>query len=151
MPPIYEYACLGGHDFERYLPVAQYQDAQYCECGELGVRRISLPMIFVKPDICYDSPITGEPITSMAKRLDDLAKHNCEPYDPDIKQHIAEKNKREEIALEKAVDETIDREIATMPARKREKLEAELHGGMTVEPIRQTAPYKPITTEIHHD
>ena len=146
--PCYEYRCEDGHDFERYLKVAQYQDVQHCDCGKVGVRRISVPILFIKPDIYYDSPIDGRPITSMAARMEDLARSNCVPYDPDIKQHNEERVRRENAELEKAIDETVDREISLMPAVKREKLEAELQGGMTIDPIRVTPAAKPITTEI---
>jgi hypothetical protein len=37
-----------------------------------------------------------------------------------------------------------------MPSRKREKLEAELQAGVTIDPVRLTAPSKPITKDISH-
>lgn len=149
--PTYEYLCGQGHPFERYLPISQYASIQTCECGSVGRKIISKPMILVSPDIHYESPIDGKPITSLSARKEDLARSNCVPYDPDIKQHVNEKRKREEDNLYKSMDRTIDREIALMPARKREKLEAEMQGGMNAEPVRLTAPAKPIKVEIEND
>lgn len=147
--PTYLYICPNGTQFERYLPVSRYNESQTCECcGAVGSKVITVPNVFISPDICYDSPIDGRPITSKKAREEDLARSNCVPYDPEIKKDYQRRIEREEKALDKAVDMTIDREIATMPARKREKLEAELQAGFTVTPERRTAPYKPIKTEI---
>jgi hypothetical protein len=44
-----------------------------------------------------------------------------------------------EAQLGKKVEATIEREFATMPSVKREKLAAEIQGGLTVEPQRQGA------------
>jgi uncharacterized protein (UPF0254 family) len=44
--------------------------------------------------------------------------------------------------LEKSVDETVDREIAVMPARKKEKLQAEMEGGLTADIARITPPQR---------
>jgi hypothetical protein len=113
-------------------------------------RQISRVMGFVQANICYDSPIDGRPITSKQARIEDLARHNCRPYDPEMKTDYQRRIADDEKKLDKAVDETIDRTIAAMPARKREKLEAELQGGVTAEPVRLTAPVQPIRTDIQH-
>lgn len=149
MPPIYTFECANNHRFEKYAPMERYLDPQTCDCGLPGKKIITAPMIFVAPNVHYDSPIDGRPITSMAARREDLARSNCVPYDPDQKQDYHRRIERSEQELEKAVDETVDRELFNMPARKREKLEAELSGGFTAEPIRVTAPAKPIHTEIN--
>jgi hypothetical protein len=113
-------------------------------------RQISRVMGFVQQNICYDSPIDGRVITSKQARLEDLARHNCVEYDPGMRQDYQRRIADGEKQLDKAVDQTIDREIAQMPARKREKLQAELEGGYTAEPVRLTAPAQPIRTEIPH-
>lgn len=38
---IYEYECPCGKKFERWLPVAMFDDPQHCECGQLGRRLIT--------------------------------------------------------------------------------------------------------------
>jgi hypothetical protein len=147
--PTYLYICPNGTQFDRYLPVSRYKESQICECcGEVGNKVITVPNVFVSPDICYDSPIDGRPITSKKAREEDLARSNCVPYDPEIKKDYQRRIEREEKELDRAVDATIDKEIALMPARKREKLEAELQAGFTVTPERRTAPYQPIKAEI---
>lgn len=148
--PTYEYRCTAGHKFDRYLPVSEYQTPQTCDCGSSARKIISLPNVFIRPEVRYDSPIDGRAITSEAARREDLARSNCIPYDPEMKTDYTRRQKESEAKLEKSLDETVDREIASMPARKREKLEAELREGVTVEPERITPPAKPITTEIVH-
>lgn len=146
--PTYCYQCTNGHAFERYLPLADYAQPQRCECGAFGRKVISAPMIVVAPDIHYTSPIDDRPITSMAARREDLARSGCRPYDPEMKTDYLRRNERQNAELEKAMDETVDREIAAMPARKREKLQAELEGGFTAEPLRVTPPAKPVTVGL---
>lgn len=103
-----------------------------------GAVFLPLPVVFVAPNICYDSPVDGRHITSKQARIEDLKRHNCIEYDPEMRTDYQRRIKDNEASLEKHVEETVDREIATMPSRKREKLTAELEGGLTAEPVRQT-------------
>ena len=138
--PIYGYCCECGEKFDRYLRYENYDAPQYCRCGREATRQIFAPlMVVVAPNICYDSPIDGRPITSLRDREEDLARNNCKPYDPGMKQDYEERVKREDEALDRAVEETVDREIALMPSTKRERLVNELASGMTAEVIRRTA------------
>lgn len=137
--PIYEYECDCGTEFTRYLPAAQYLDPQICECGARAQKVIrSVPMAFIQPDCHYESPIDGRPITSWAQRKEDLARSGCVEYDPQQRVAYDRRVKEEADHLEKAMDETIDREIATMPTRKREILENEMQAGVNLETIRTT-------------
>jgi hypothetical protein len=75
----------------------------------------------------------GRLITSKRQRLDDLARSDCIPYDPEMKKDAARRQAESQENLEKAMDATIEKTIHEMPARKREKLTAELEGGVTAE------------------
>ena len=134
----YEYRCRNGHEFERILPVADYKTPQRCECGAEGRRILSLPRLMMKREVNYDSPIDGRPITSDRARREDLARHNCIEYDPGMKQDAQRRVVEDERKLDKAVDATVEAEISRMPARKRERLEAELKGGSDVSVERLT-------------
>lgn len=106
-----------------------------------GKRFIDIPMMaIVQPDICYDSPIDGRPITNKYARIEDLARNGCQEYDPGMRIDQDRRVKESDERLERSFEKSIEREIALMPARKREKLQAELEGGVTAEPVRQTAP-----------
>lgn len=146
--PLHDFRCERGHVTEEY--VAQGVDEITCACY-LPARKVFLvaPMAFVQADICYDSPIDGRPITNKQARAEDLARSGCIPYDPEMKKDYQRRLAREEAALEAAVDQTVEAELAAMPSRKREKLEAELQGGMTAEMTRITPDVKPLKMEIN--
>ena len=105
-----------------------------------GKRFIETPMYFISQDICYDSPIDGRPITNKFARQEDLARSGCREYDPGMRQDADRNVRSSEERLESLFEKTIDEEISKMPARKKEKLQAELQGGLTAEPIRQSVP-----------
>lgn len=166
MPPTHDFQCPQGHVTEKFVDHGVDEipcpacDTAYTlnnkgdEVLHVWVAAtkvfLKFPMAFVSQDIHYESPIDGRPITSMAARMDDLARSGCRPYDPEMKTDYLRRQKESDASLEKDMLETVDREIAIMPARKREKLEAEMHGGIDVETARMTAPAKPITTRINH-
>jgi hypothetical protein len=137
--PIHDHRCSGGHVFERYVSCDDLHLLQRCECGEPAQRvYLRFPMSFVQKDIHYQSPIDGRPITTKQARLNDLAANDCVEYDPSLKAYGERRRQQEQAALERSIDETVEREIQTMPTRKREKLTAELDGGMDVEVTRQS-------------
>lgn len=141
MPPLYEYGCPRCGIFERYLPIEQYRDPQFCECGESAEKIISLPKIFVRQDIAYDSPIDGRHITSMQQRKEDLARSGCVEYDPEMKKDFTRRIEHEEKEMDKKFDETIEAEISKMPVRKLERLESEMKQGLTAEVERITPKF----------
>lgn len=105
---------------------------------DAGKRIFAAPMFFGIKDVCYDSPIDGSPITSMAARREDLARNNCVEYDPEMRKDYTRRIEADERRLEQSVDTLLDKEISAMPSRKREKLAAEMESGMTADIVRQT-------------
>jgi len=147
--PLHDFRCERGHTTEEF--VQQGVDEIVCPCGFPATKVfLTPPMGFVQADICYDSPIDGRPITTRHARDEDLARNGCVPYDPEMKTDYTRRIEREERELESAVDKTVDEALTNMPARKREKLQAELEGGMDVDMERTTPNVKPLKTEIHH-
>lgn len=136
--PTYAHTCDNGHDFDLVLRFSELERPQFCECGAPATRVICAPMVFVQADICYDSPVTGEAITSKQKRIEDLKRHNCIEYDPGMKQDYQRRIQEGEKQLDAKVDAFVDQQISTMPARKREKLESELKSGVVAEATRIT-------------
>lgn len=123
--PIYAYLCSKGHDFDRYLPLAEYAQPQTCDCGAESVKQICAPLV-VADLPGYQSPVDGRWIEGRKARREDLARNNCVPYEPSMKQEHMKRLERSNADLDKKVDEHVESEISKMPARKREKLEAEL-------------------------
>jgi putative FmdB family regulatory protein len=138
---IYEYECPCGAKFERVLPVSRYDEPQTCQCGKVANKLISRPALaWAQRECLYDCPITGKVISSYAQHYDNLKRHGCQEYDPEMKKDAARFRKQQDEALEKSVDETVERAIEAMPSRKKELLERELSAGASAEIVRQSVP-----------
>jgi hypothetical protein len=126
-------------DFHGYVPGTPEAEAAWAEKEAMnrGVRRAA-PMVFVSADVCYDSPIDGRPITNKHARIEDMKRAGCIEYDPGMKQDYQRRIVESEKRLDKQVDETFDRTLSELPARKREALFSELRSGVDVTPERQT-------------
>jgi hypothetical protein len=148
--PLHDFRCPKGHITTEFVGHGiDHVGCRTCGFPELAEKVfLRAPMGFVQADVCYDSPIDGRPITSRQQHLEDLARSNSVVYESGIKQDQERNERLREEALERSVDETVDREIALMPAVKREKLVSELEGGLTATPQRGTPPSRPIVTEI---
>ena len=97
------------------------------------------PMIFVQPDIHYQSPIDGRVIRTKHEREDDLKRNGCIEYDPEMKKDSQRRRAESDAALDRSIDESVERDFAKMPGAQRERLANELNAGVTVEPVRLTA------------
>ena len=125
--PIYVQKCENGHE--------NYDEPQTCQCGAPARRKIVATMIScdMQPWDYYESPVSGKPITSYKQRRDDMARHDCVDYDPGMKDVQKKRIKSADEALEKKMDETIDKEWEKMPSNKKEKLANELTSGAEIE------------------
>ena len=99
----------------------------------------SQTMILTKGEIGYESPATGEVITSDKARREDLARSGCVEYDPEMKTDYKRRIASEEALLDKQVDENIDAAIQSLSADKLNKLEQEIASGVDAEILRETA------------
>lgn len=137
--PIYVFKCEDGHQFDLYLKLKDYDTPQTCECGKRAKRKIVPTMIScdIQPWDYYESPVSGKPITSYKERREDMKRHDCVDYDPGMKKTQKQKIKAMDDALDKKVDETVEREWDNMPVQKRERLANELTSGMDVEIVRK--------------
>jgi hypothetical protein len=140
MPPMHDFQCPTGHVFTAYQPLDKLDATMACaQCKAMADKVfLKAPMGFVKMDVHYTSPVDGRPITSWNEHVEELARTDTIVYEPGIKQDQERNQRMRDEALEKAVDETVEREVATMPARKKEKLAAELEGGLTADVQRVT-------------
>lgn len=91
----------------------------------------------IAPDLqeSYVSPASGKVISSYRQRREDMLKTGCVDYEPSLKKECDQRIKCEERQLDKAVDETVEREIDSMPGREREKLGKELESN-NIEVVR---------------
>jgi hypothetical protein len=74
----------------------------------------------------YQSPITGQWIDGRVARREDLARSGCVEYDESMKTEQTKRHAQEDAALDKKVDEIVEKTIYEMPAAKREQLATEL-------------------------
>lgn len=116
-----------------YTPGTPEAEAAWAAKVDMHLNPKKAPMAFVQRDVCYDSPIDGRPITNKQARLEDLKRSGCIEYDPGMKQDRERKLKEADESLDRSVDESVEREFASMPARKKEQLAAELESGATPE------------------
>lgn len=114
--PVYEYRCARGHEFERILPVSDYQMPQVCDCGQAGQKVIlHAPRVFSDYE-GYESPVSGDWIEGRAARERDLRKHNCVPYEAGMKEDQARREAKEERQLDKVVDQVVEQTMADLTA-----------------------------------
>lgn len=129
--PLYDFECEYGHKFDRFLPLAKFDEPQLCICGSPARKLVSAP--FIQADIPgYRSPVTGEWVAGRRERREDLTRHGCVEYDRGMGEELEARRRRDGERLEARVEETVEKEIALMPAQKRERLVAELEGGAAV-------------------
>ena len=141
--PRYLYQCENSKErFDRITRIIDHQSVVTCECGAIARQVITVPRVIIPSHMSatglssYQSPIDGRLISTQQQRREDMARNDCVEYDPGMRQDVDRRVIADEIALDKAVDDTFDREIASMPAIKRERLDAEMSAGMVAEVAR---------------
>ncbi len=137
--PIHDFQCPKGHKFELYQPIDGLEEFSLCACGELAQKVfLSFPFAIVSEEIHYTSPIDGRVIRTKQERLDDLARSNCVPWEPGIAQDGERIKQAQEASLDRAVDETVEREYEKLDGDQRSKLAKELLT-TDIEVVRTTA------------
>lgn len=135
--PLHDYRCPNGHTMEVQVP----QGIDWITCGRCQERAtkvfLKFPAAYVQADVCYDSPIDGRPITTKQARIEDLKRNHCRPYEPGEMEEVQRNREKAEEKFDKGIDETVEREVALMPQRKRELLEQEVRAGATPEIVRK--------------
>jgi len=91
-------------------------------------------MVKARQDVCYDSPIDGRPVTSWHARQEDLKRHDCIEYDPEMNKDAVRRRKESEAAFDHSVEETAKTLVAKLPPKKRAALKKEIvNQGATME------------------
>lgn len=136
--PVYTYSCRGcGERFERYLPMALCSSLVIHSCAGVGQKVFLPPM--VRGDLLgYESPTTGRWIEGRRARLEDLRRSSCRPYETGEKEANERSRRYENESLEAKIDASVEQQVLTMPARKRELLEQEVRAGATCVVERST-------------
>lgn len=129
---IISYKCECGKEFTKVEE--KTKDNAKCWCGAMAeaVDVVEVERTNNRPhgrmyDLpSYQSPITGKWIDGRVARRNDLAASGCVEYDDGMKEEQQKRFAREDAALDKKVDEIVEKTIYEMPTEKREKLVTEL-------------------------
>lgn len=78
---------------------------------------------YVMPDLPgYESPIDGKWVEGRAQRREDLKRHGCIPYDPEMKKDAKRFNEDMARKNERALDEAAHRAFYSLDAKKQRLL-----------------------------
>jgi hypothetical protein len=129
--PLYDFECdRSSTRLERFLPLARYQEPQFCACGSSTTRVIVAPMIRSDyPD--YNCPVTGKLISGAAAHRENLARTGSRVLEPGEKEAAAKFRATSDASVDAVIDSTIEKAYEEMPGSKREVLANELAAGLT--------------------
>ena len=135
--PMYDYFCEECHQVQSvFKRIADLDKPELCPCGKPMQRLISAPM--VQTDYPgYSCPITGEWIEGRRAHLENLKKHGCRLAEKGEDEAYQRSLAQEDAAFEASISRTFEAEVARLPARKRERLAAEMEAGLDVSVVRQ--------------
>ena len=114
--PIYSTCCVTcsarGTVFRR---IVERDNLPACSCGGTLLRPVEAPTVAgaITP---YESPASGKWITSASARRDDLARTNCVPYDPGMKQDAARNQKASMARTDALVEHFVDKTVGEFAA-----------------------------------
>ena len=137
--PLYVYRCPScGYSADVFKRIANLDRAEKCfKCQTVDMERlISAPRILGDYE-AYDCPVTGKRIEGRKAHRENLARQGCRILEPGEKEAVARNRQRADRELEAAVDATVEQEIHSMSADKRDRLAAELQHGVSVDVVRQ--------------
>lgn len=137
--PVYSYkcpTCQRARDVVKKL--AELDRVEFCgNCGFAMNRQVCAPAI--RPDYAgYQCPITDKWIEGRRAHEENLARHGCRVLEPGETSEFQRRRADDDTALDRSVDETVDRFITELPSEKRDRLAGELEGGLDAAVVRQT-------------
>lgn len=137
--PIHDFRCQGCQKVEeRFVSVTNLQEPQTHACGA-AMDKVFLTPPMVTPDLPgYESPVSGEWIEGKSARRNDLARNDCVPWEPGMREENAKRREASARNEEKVIDQAFESTLAEMPVRKKETLEQEIRAGASAEIMRAT-------------
>lgn len=134
--PIYTYRCACGTQFDRFLPLSQYQTPQKCESCGYTAEKILTPVAVLGDYPGYECPVSGKWIEGRKAHQENLARTGCRVLETGEREAYLKRQAREDTAFEAKVEETVDRFITTLPEQKRVGLFNEVAAGAVAEITR---------------
>lgn len=131
--PMYDLNCKNcGAVTTRFIKLQDFDKHQECDVckGELA-RIISAPFISIS-DIGYTCPITDKWIGSKQEHRNNLDKHGCRLLEEGEHEHNEASKQRANLEFEKTIEQSVEKEILTMPTEKVERLAKEIQSGLDI-------------------
>jgi putative FmdB family regulatory protein len=137
--PLYDYKCpTCNRKREVMLKLEDLHKTVSClHCDTAMNRLVSAPYV-VGDYAPYECPVTGRMIEGRRAHEENLKRTGCRILEPGEAQAHSRRLEREEAAFEASIDETADRLISELPTEKRDRLAAEMEGGLTTTLERST-------------
>jgi len=126
--PLYDIRCEAGHQFERVIPLADFDAEIVCTCGARAFRLISTPM-FTVDHTGYSCPVTGKWIGSKAQHRENLARTGSRVLETGEKELNEKRRAEVDAQLEKSIEDTVEKTIDSWDSAKKETLHNELVNG----------------------
>lgn len=126
--PVYQYKCTEHGVFERFLKASEHRSVSACPLCEAESRQIITSVSVHIPRSMrwdfdpYQSPASGNVISSDRQRQADFANTGTMEWEPGMRQDKERDAKEAEQELDKAIDETVEREIENMSGEDRAAL-----------------------------
>lgn len=137
--PMYDYKCsVCRRGRSVFLKLADLNSSVFCQhCGHAMNRQISAP--FVVGDYPpYECPVTGRMIEGRKAHEENLKRTGCRVLEAGETESYKRSLSKVDEDLDKKIEETADRLIAELPTEKRDRLAAEMEGGLATEVVRST-------------
>lgn len=135
--PVYRYKCPTCSAMsDRFRKIDDRDQPAMCQkCGFAMNRQLAAPA--VRGDYeGYNCPITGNWIEGRRAHEENLRRHGCRVLEPGEKDEVVRRKVASEAALDRSIEATVDEFVETLPTVKREKLIAEVEGGLDVQVTR---------------
>ena len=131
--PLYRYqcpVCASKRDvFKRLDDIDRLE--QCLHCASMMNRMIMAPA--VRGDYAgYSCPITGKWIEGRKAHQENLKQHGCRVLEPGETDNVKRVQRQADEALDRSVESTVEQFVQTLPTHKRERLVAEVEGGLDV-------------------
>jgi len=81
----------------------------------------------------YESPVSGETITTHRQRAADMKDHGCVEYEPSLKEESKRLALEADRKLDIEVDKTVDKFVHSLSSDEQGRFEQEMNAGVDVE------------------
>lgn len=127
--PLYDIQCSrSGETFERFIPLANFEESITCACHSPARRLISTPL-FTVDHTGYDCPVTGKWVGSKSEHRENLRQTGCRVLESGETEAAKRRAAESEAEFDRKIEDTVEREIESYSSDKKEQLHNELVNG----------------------